>query len=66
MEETSGKGWVKKSRTCFEDELRASELRQGAGYKLLLGLGFKSGLRVEVRLSRALKYCTSRILYYYE
>ena len=52
MEEVEWK-WFKRSRTRFEGELRASKLRQEAGYKLLLGLGFKSGLRVEARLSRA-------------
>ena len=55
MEEVERK-WFKRSRTRFGGELRASKLRREAGYKLLLGLGFKSGLRVEGRLSRVFKY----------
>ena len=50
-----GERKFKKSRTRFEGKLRASELRI-KNMELLLGLGFKSGLRVKVRLSRALKY----------
>ena len=53
-EEDERKGF-KKSRTRFKGKLSVIELRV-TRMELLLGLGFKLGLRVEVRLSRALKY----------